>query len=128
MSNKEKPCSGSWDYNGDYFRCQCGTSNQSGKCERESRNSALAASIKAALQRYPASREIEVSFTREQLQLVVDLLAAKSSESEKQALQPIRGAGIEGGYVIVTPVGVGPEPARRLHEQILALFPVEKRT
>lgn len=48
--------------------------------------------------------------------------------SEKQALQPIRGVGIEGGYVIVTPVGVGTEPPRRLREQILELFPVEPRT
>lgn len=27
-------CQGSWDYNGDYFRCHCGTRNRSGKCER----------------------------------------------------------------------------------------------
>lgn len=48
--------------------------------------------------------------------------------SENLARQPIRGVGIEGGYVIVTPVGKGHEPAQRLREQILELFPVEKRT
>lgn len=25
-------CAGSWDYNGDYWRCPCGASNTTGKC------------------------------------------------------------------------------------------------
>src|SRR5688572_3392215 len=38
----EEPCSGAWDWNGDYFRCPCGAVNQTGVCKQnaEGRNDA----------------------------------------------------------------------------------------